>query len=458
MSIPEATRQLAKFAADLKHDDVPPKTRARAIDLLVDQIGVQIGGSDLPWSVQVRDTLRKAHSGPSEATVARYGDRLPVSAAAFVNSAFGHSFEFDDANPLIHGHPGSELVPSLVAVSERDHISGRDFLTTFIAAYEVRGHIGWAASASMASHLGPQFSSAYGPFGVAAGVARLFGLSADGIRNAMGIAGTYSGGLMQYNRGGGSVKRIFSAVAASSGIQSAQLAQAGITGPEQILEGERGVLRLYAPEYHPEFLVAELGSKWTIDSVSFKPYCCSAVIHPAIEALKKVLTEHAVKASEIEAIEVGYPARSIGSAAIAVPADLLGMQFSTAFSLALTATAGSNTPREYTMAALNDPEVRAVAARVSLHEDDELSKASRGRFVARVKVKTRSGGTHEALVSDAKGTPGAPLSSSEIDAKFSSQVADVLGKDQCAALLKALRDIDRCDDIAELSTMLVKSN
>jgi len=458
MSIPEGTRELAKFAANLKHDDIPPQTRARAIDLLVDQIGVEIGGSDMPWSTQVRDAFTKANSTPGEATVVRYGDRLPIAAAAFINSAFGHSFEFDDANPLIHGHPGSELVPSLMAVAERDHVSGRNFLTTFIAAYEVRGRIGWAASASMASHLGPQFSSAYGPFGVAAGVGRLFGLSADGIRNAMGIAGTYSGGLMQYNRGGGSVKRIFSAVAAESGIQAAQLAQAGITGPEQILEGERGVLKLYAPEYRPEILVAELGTKWTIDSVSFKPYCCSAVIHPAIEALKRVLTQHDINASDIEAIEVYYPARSIGSAAIATPADLLGMQFSTSFSLALTATAGNNTPREYTMTALNDPNVRTVASRVSLHEDAELSKASRGHFVARVKVKTHSKGTHEALVTDAKGTPGAPLSTREIDAKFSSQVADVLGKARCAELLRVLRDIDNCDDVSKVSTMLVKTD
>src|SRR5688572_2263928 len=103
----DETRVLAKFAADLTYEQIPSPTRARAVDLLVDQIGCVIGCSELPWAKQVRDTYRRS-GGMPEATVVKYGDRLPVSAAAFINSAFGHSFEYDDGNPLVHGHPGAE--------------------------------------------------------------------------------------------------------------------------------------------------------------------------------------------------------------------------------------------------------------------------------------------------------------------------------------------------------------
>jgi len=265
----DETRQLAEFAAGFTYEQIPADVRTRAVDILIDQLGVEIGCSQLPWAKQVREVYRQI-GGVPEATVVRYGDRLPIASAAFINSTFGHSFEYDDANPLIHGHPGAELVPSLMAIAEREHCSGREFLTTFVASYEVRGRIGWAVSPDLLDQGGPQYSTTCGPFGVAAGAARLLGLGADGIRNALGIAGCYSGGLMQYDHGGGSAKRIFAAIPARSGVEAALLTQAGMTGPEGILEGKRGLLRIYPTQFRPERLTAELGTKWTILHVLFK--------------------------------------------------------------------------------------------------------------------------------------------------------------------------------------------
>src|SRR5262249_38688656 len=156
--------------------------------------------------------------------------------------------EYDDANPLTHGHAGAEIIPALVAVSEHKHVSGRELLTTFIAAYEVRGRLGWALSPDLAKQGGPQYSSTCGPFAAAAGVARLLKMDVEGIRNAMAIAGCFSGGLAQYDEGGGSAKRIFAAISASNGVRAAQMAQSGISGPEGILEGGHGLLHIYAKE------------------------------------------------------------------------------------------------------------------------------------------------------------------------------------------------------------------
>ena len=453
----EETRQLAQFAANFTYEQISAPVRSWALDILVDQIGCEIGCSDLPWTKQVRDTYRRI-GGTPEATVVRFGDRLPVGSAAFINSTFGQAFEYDDLNPLVRGHPGAKLIPSLMAIAERDHHSGRDFLTAFVAAYEVRGHIGWALSPEMMIRGGPHFGTTCGPFGVAAGVGKLLGLGPEGIANALGIAGTFSGGLMQYDHGGGSVKRIFCAVAASSGIQAAQLAQAGITGPEGILEGARGLLRIYCSEYRPERLVADLGKKWMIEYVAFKPYCVVGIIAAAIDGLRKILAANDLKADEIESIEVGYPTSHYRHAAISSPHDLLGMQFSTSYSLALTVLKGSNTPRDYTLEALANEEVRAFASKVHVREDAELGKLFEGRLPARVKLCARSGDVFEELVIDAKGSPGAPLSSAEIDDKFRSQVVDVLGAERCGELVRVLRNIDALDDMAKLPPMLVIGN
>lgn len=449
------TRELARFSAGFTYEQIPVDARARAIDILIDQLGVEIGCSQLPWAKQVREAYRRI-GGVPEATVVRYGDRLPLASTAFINSTFGHSFEYDDANPLIHGHPGAELIPSLMAIAEREHRSGREFFTAFVAAYEVRGRIGWAVSPDLLEQGGPQYSTTCGPFGVAAGAARLLRLGAEGIHNALGIAGNYSGGLMQYDHGGGSVKRVFAAVASRSGIEAALLTQAGITGPEGILEGQRGLLRIYPSQYRPERLTADLGKKWTLLHVLFKPYSCCAVIHPAIDGVMRLVTAHDLRAGDVESIEIGYPKGSYDHSAITSPADLLGMQFSTSYSLALTVLKRRNTPHEYTEAALADPQVRSVASKVRLGQEAELDKLfEAGHMPARVKLRTKSGRLLEEMVLDAKGSPGAPFSSNEVDDKFRSQVVDVLGAERCENLLRVLRNIESLDDMAELPAMLV---
>ena len=449
----DETRELARFVSEFKYENIPDHVRALTLDNLIDQLGCEISSSQLIWGRQVRDAYGSA-GGTPEATVVGYGDRLPVVAAAFINSTFGHSFEYDDVNPPYLGHPGAELIPAFMAIAEREHKSGRDFLTTFVAAYELRGRIGWSVSPDLVEHGGPHPSSTCGPFGAAAGVARLLGLGTEGIRNAVAIAGSFSGGLMQYDHGGGSVKRIVCAIAASNGMQAARLAQVGMTGPEGILEGKRGLLRIFSSNFRTERLVADFGRLWTIERVLFKPYCCCAVIHPAIDGLTTLVARHKLKPDDIKAIEIGYPTRSYDHAAITSPHDLLGMQFSTSYSLALTVLKGGNTPREYTEQALTDPCIKAFASRVRLVEEPELGKLHEGRFPARVKVETASGTVHEELVINAKGSPGACFTSDEIDAKFRSQVSVVMGAERCEKLIKVLRSIDTLDDMAKLPPML----
>ncbi len=454
----DETKTLAKYAANLSYDDIPAAIRARAMDLLVDQIGVQLGCSELPWAQQVRATYRRP-GGIAEATVVRYGDRLPIGAAAFINSVFGHSFEYDDANPLCHGHLGAELIPPMMAIAERDHISGRDFLTALVAGYEVRGRIGWAVSPDMIELGGPQYSTTCGPFGVAVGIGRLLRADADLITNAMGIAGTFSGGLMQYDHGGGSVKRLFTAVGGSGGIQAFHLAQAGMTGAEEILEGVHGLLRIYPNEYRPDRLTVDLGRKWTMDYLLFKPYCCCAVIHPAIDALLHILTDSGLGADDIESIEVGYPAPSYDHAPITSPKDLLGMQFSTSYSLAITALKRRNTPHEYTMETLADPHVKAVAAKVRLNLEHGLDKLfETGHMPARITLRSKKGQVFEKLVEDAKGSPASKFTSDDVDAKFNSQAVDALGAEATARLLRTLRSIEDVSDMAIVPKMLVAAN
>jgi len=274
----------------------------------------------------------------------------------------------------------------------------------------------------------------------------------------MGVAGTYSGGLMQYDHGGGSVKRLFAAVGASGGMQAFELARSGITGPEGILEGARGLLKIYPDEYRPDRLIVDLGSKWTIDYLLFKPYCCCAIIHPAIDAMHNVLAQSKTKPEGIASIEVAYPKASVDHSSITDPKDLLGMQFSTSFSLAIATLKGRNTPREYTLETMRDPKIRVVADKVRLVEDSQLDQLFEdGHMAAKVTLECTDGRKFEKLVKDAKGSRAVKFTAGDVEEKFNSQVVDVFGAAKTAQILDTLRNIDKQPDMAAVARLLVVS-
>jgi 2-methylcitrate dehydratase PrpD len=195
---------------------------------------------------------------------------------------------------------------------------------------------------------------------------------------------------------------------------------------------------------------------WTLQHVLFKPYCCCAIIHPAIDAIKNVMGAHKIAPDDIEAIEVGYPKGSHHHAAITDPKDILGMQFSTAFSLASTVLTGRNTPAAYTMAAIADPEMRAMAARVTLTNEKALDELFQGHMPARVTITTKAGAKHDDLVIDAKGSPAKRLTSDEVDEKFRSMVVDVLGRERTDEIIATLRNIADVPDMAAVPALFVK--
>jgi 2-methylcitrate dehydratase PrpD len=123
--------------------------------------------------------------------------------------------------------------------------------------------------------------------------------------------------------------------------------------------------------------------------------------------------------------------------------------------LALTMLKGSNTPREYTMQALADSGIAAFASKVVVREDAELTRLYKDRLPARVEVRLKSGAVYDKLVIDARGSAGHPLSSDDLDDKFRSQAADVLGPERCEQVLGILRNIVDVQDVAELPPLLV---
>lgn len=451
-SVSGTTRELAAFA--VAEMTAPREVRAHAVRMLLDNLGCQISGAALPWSRGYRDATRALGSG-SGASVVYFGDAAALDDAAFLNGAFGHANEFDDTHLASGSHPGSVIVPAVLAIAEHHHRSGRETIDALIAGVEIMLRIALAGAPNFYDR-GHYVPCVVGPFGAAAAGARLLGLDAATTLHAMGIAGSYAGGLKEFKHSGGSVKRIHCAIPSMAGVRSALMAANGITGPASILEGEHGLLEVFAGTYDAALLTAELGAAYRLLGVAFKPFAANLSMHAVVEALDELQREHGFGAGDVARIDVGVSSsalRDVG--AIVEPIDLLGAQTSIAFGSAVRLLRGGNGPRDYREEDLRDERFLALAHQVhvavdAVCDEERYRLKNRGAVVT---VRTHDGRSLERRVRFAKGSPEASMTDDELTGKFAGAVAPVLGAERSAALVERIRNVEELDDIADLLAM-----
>jgi len=194
--------------------------------------------------------------------------------------------------------------------------------------------------------------------------------------HAFGIAGMHSSGTMEYDQTGGEVKRVIAGIAARAGIQSALLAQLGLTGPPTIIEGKRGFLKVFADVVEPDEITRDLGREFKIMRIWFKLYPCVATVQGVIYTLTKLIDQHRFSADDVEEIRVGISETSLShGGAIYEPHDTASAQFSLPFSLAIRLLKNDNDLTFYMDPKLwTDPKVLALARRVRSYADPNAKK------------------------------------------------------------------------------------
>lgn len=419
------TVELARFSREMRGETVPEPVRRRAGLLLLDQIGCQIAGVQLPWSQRIYQTMR-ALSPAGGATVVGYPGRLGADAAAFLNSAFGHSNESDDTHLRSPTHPGAVIIPAAVALAEEHQASGQELLDALIVGYEVMLRVSYAVSPHLITR-GHHPPPAVGPFGAAAAAARLLGLDQEQTVHALGIAGSHSAGLLEYTQTGGSVKRLHCAIPSQAGVRAALLAGNGVTGPPTVLEGKRGFAHVFSPERDLGWLTRGLGSEWLTMETAIKSYSCCYLIHPALDALRALRAEHPFAAADVAGIDVHTDSAALVHhvGVISEPQDILGAQFSMGFALSLLLHRGGCGFWDFFRADLRDPQLLELSHRVRilLDEDDR----SGFRTGLRLRVRLSDGTELSREVAHARGEPEQPMSDPEIRDKFLDIAGPVLG-------------------------------
>ena len=428
------TVQLAEYAAALRYEDLPAEVIGCARDCIIDTVAACICGSALPWSRIVIDYAERTGPGGASRILGR-GSAVQAPSAALANGALAHAFELDAlTRPGAGAHPGATVLPPALAVAQQAGVnaSGRALITAFVAGNEVMIRIGRATGHTNEAR-GFHAPGTTGPFGAAVACGHLLGLDAGRMANALGLAGSLAGGLLEFAKGdGGMVKRLHLGRASEAGVLAASLAKAGFTGPRTVLEGEFGFLRVFCTEFDEAALTRNLGHEYVTLSTVLKRYPVHATAHAAVRAVRDLQTEHRFSVGDVETITVTGSRRMIERHNIAEPADLMLAQYSIPFCVALALHREARDPESYDESALADPQIRALTRRVHLVPEQGSGHGAMGSTVT---ITLADGRYFERHVDSGL------LEAGELADKFTRLTRAVLG-DRAPALYQRLQGLE----------------
>jgi 2-methylcitrate dehydratase PrpD len=430
----EETIRLARYAAALRYEDLPPPVVRLAKECIIDTVAAGICGSALPWSRIVIDYAERTGPGGKCRILGERGPAVQAPAAALANGALVHAFELDSlTRPGAGAHPGATVLPPALAIAQERGADGRALIASFVAGNEVMIRIGRATGHTNEAR-GFHAPGTTGPFGGAVAAGHLLRLDARGMTSALGIAGSLCGGLLEFARGdGGMVKRLHLGRASEAGVLAASLAAGGFAGPRTVLEGEFGFLKVFCTKWDSTELTRGLGEEFAVSTAVLKRYPCHATAHAAVKAVRDLQAEHGFTGIEIEAITVTGTRRMVERHNILEPADLMLAQYSIPFSVALALCREARDPESWDETALADPQIRALCRRVKLVPGPH---GEHGGTTSTVTITLADGRRLEGHAESGMLEPG------ELSDKFLRLTRAALGEHSARALFERLQRLE----------------
>jgi 2-methylcitrate dehydratase PrpD len=444
----QATRILARFVAETRYDDLPPSLIAECKIALLDALAAAFVGSSLPWARRAVEMVHEL-GGAAQVSVVNQPWQTDVSRAAFANGAMIGAFECE---PLTGSHASGTVLPAALAISQRDHRSGKDFLLALALGFELSGRLNRSA-VGLESTRGFHNPGVQGPFGAAAAVGKLLGFDAEMLASALGLAGSCAAGLLEFAWAGDDTKRIHLGRASSMGLESALLAQKGLHGPVTVIEGRYGYFNAFSEPTDIAKLTDALGSKWIIQPASHKAYATHVTHQAVVQAIQDMKRSHGIDPQAITHVRICGAHRILEDRhCVRDPKTVMGGQYSLPFTAAVALTRDMSNPLVYEQAAVEDPLVRHLAANMELVVDKSLHDL----FPAEVTIAC-GGQTFTKLTSAHKGSPHNPLSWKDACEKFGRYTRTFIGERQAQALTQAVAELERQDDVGRIALLAAKA-
>ena len=425
------------LAQDLFRIQLSEKDREQLKTLIIDFLAAAYAGykQNRIFNEAVERVVY-AQGGAEESLVLFQEKRYPARLAAFMNSVYGHGAELDDGNKKAAGHAGVHLIPAVFALADKLESSNEDVLLALATGYEAYIRISSAAQPGLVAR-GFHSTGVAGTLACAAACARLYQLDAQGIEDAIALATTMTGGLLSYGDSRPAIKPLNPGKAAENGVFAAMLANAGVQGPAEALEGQNGWFHAVTEKYDAECLKGS--DHLLLHDCYFKLYPSCRHTHCGIDA--GVALHRRVEANDIEAVNVYIYPNAIKLAGIKIPKDQDETKFSIQYTLACALMQGS-----YGIADMDPPrlteDMLALIEKIHLIPDESMEDRSKGIRGTRVEVVTKSGERIAETVLVPKGDPEKPLTREGIIEKLKTCAKGQADEDKLMALVKAIEKIE----------------
>jgi 2-methylcitrate dehydratase PrpD len=449
---PSLTEQLAAYWSRVRYEDLPEHVVAMAKSVLLDTLSVGVRGAESEAAVATRNGAAAAlECNSGSASLWGTLSTLPPSAAALVNGTSSHAYEFDDYGGC--GHSGAVVVPAVCALAEKSALDGRRTLVALVAGYDVAARVTEGAGGYRAHNdLGWHSTGTCGTFGAAAGAACVLRLDQRQFTSALGIAGSFAGGLWSFLVDGAMTKRFHPGRAAENGVSAAQLAASDLVGPRYILDAAWGGFygTYCGATATPQATVQNLGTDFRILRSGRKPYPCCRGLHSSIEALLDLMQQNDFIADNVEQIIVHGADRTVRQFAKHDVETLLDAQFSLPYSLAVVAATGRAGLDEFLPPRMDDARVRAIMERVTIVPDRVLGPYDEPDL----EVRGRDGQVWRRHVPVPRGSPERPLEGQHLLTKDEAVAVPVIGQAQFDALKTAVFALENITDLRQVTALL----
>nr|WP_035687412.1 MmgE/PrpD family protein [Bradyrhizobium sp. Cp5.3] len=452
-SIGTLTERFAALWSEQTWADIPEADIAGIKDHVLDTLSVALVGARTSEAASVIRVLTTANGRGAGATVWGTPDRLPLSQAALANGTSAHARDFDDGGGA--GHAGSTVIPAALAVAESAGASGRDFLLATIAGYDV-GYRSLLAIGGFAVHTGRGWHSSgtMGSLGAAAAAAKVLGLDAEQFANALGIAGSFTGGVWAFIDDGAMTKRLHPGKACETGVDAALLAQGGITGPHRIFESEFGGLftTYNGGVGFREKALDGLGVNLNVASSYLKPYACCRGSHSTIDTVLGLMSSQGLRASNVKRIGITAGQTAYDMINVYPIKTVFDAQFSLPYAVSVTLVSGEAGLGQFEPPRLNEPEVRSVFDRITFTMDKSIGLEDGPRL----HIELTDGTVIAAPAGNptlAKGSAVQPMTHAEVVAKTHALI-DPIDPALAEALVSAVEGLDQASDVTALLNAL----
>ena len=447
--MPAYLDRLSKFVCETRIEDLDPSTVTAAKTVVLDTLGAILAGSRLPENEKLAQ-LSARTGGQGPATLLGHKGSASAVFAALSNATAGVALEMDEGNRLGGGHAAIHVLPAALAVAEERDASGKEFLESVIAGYEVTSHIGTGTKVKKTVHS----HGTWGTIGSAVATAKLMGFDQVQTTQAINIAASMSpANTWTPCIEGATVRNLYPGRSGFQGIMAAQLTLCGFTG---LQDGPSDIYNTILGEsFDADAAVDGLGTPgaYRIQQNYFKLHACCLYNHPVLDGVQTLLVREGFSADDIDRIRVETPA----IATIMTdpePENMLAAKFSLPYAVA-TAVVHNNTGiTAFYPDRLNDPETLALARRVKIVADPQMDLRRYDYPAAKVAVSLKDGRILSENVTAHHGDAQNPASREELVGKFNFLTQDVLDEATAVRVVETVGYLEALGNIRELTRLL----